>query len=90
MLKKNLLHKFNVAKELVDAEVKKREAARAQAKIDAYNNWLAEEHEKGKAQDEHSRSLVKVLKQAVKAGPSTPVEAASSNVLANMDGKYFL
>ena len=89
-LKKNLLHKLTVAEELLDAEIKKREAVREQAKIDAYNNWLAEEQQKGKAQDDHSKNLMKILKQAVKVGPSNPVEAATANVLGNMDGNLYL
>ena len=77
-----------MAKELLCNEVKRRRAEKEKSEIEAYNNWRAEEIEKGRLQDEHSKSLIRSLKEAVKAGPSTPVDTAVSNVLGNMDGNY--
>lgn len=85
-LKKKLVHKYNMAKDLCEIELKKRQAAKEQLKIEAYNNWRAEEIEKGRLQDEHSKNLVKIMKEAAKTAPSTNFYLALSNVIANIDG----
>ena len=86
-LKKNLIYKLNIAKSKYDAAVKKREEELAIAKIEAYKHWRAEEQKKLKAQDEHSKKLVKTMKDAVNTGPATSATVAVSNVLSNVDGK---
>ena len=86
--RKNLLLKFNVAIDRYDDEVKRREKVKEKAKINAYETWRKEEERRGKAQDDHSKCLVKMLTLAVKASPSNPVNEAMSKVLGNMDGKF--
>ena len=84
--RKTLLHKFNVAKDLHEAAIKVQEAAKERAKIEAYNNWRIQEEEKAKVQEERTKNLARIMKEAVKTGPCSPIEAATSNVLLNMDG----
>lgn len=86
--KKTLIHKYDSAKELYEVEKKRREEAKASAKLEAYNNWRLEEEKKGRQQDEHSKNLVKKMMKALKTSDENPdtVSNCMCSVLGNIDG----
>lgn len=86
-LKKKLLPKLEAAKELYETEKNNRAEAKAQAKIEAYNNWRLEEEKKGKFQDAHAKSLVKKMMDAVATKDLDLFYPAMALVLGNLDGK---
>lgn len=87
-LKKNLVLKYDTAKQVYDKALKKKLEKEAETKVEAYNTWRIAEEKKGRAQDEHGRNLVKIMQECVKDTPNCePVIAAMSNVVGNVDGK---
>lgn len=79
--------KFDTAKETYEKAMKKKMEKEAQDKVEAYNAWRIEEEKKGRAQDEHGRSLVKTMLDYAKSG-SPLVTQSMCNVMGNVDGNY--
>lgn len=92
-MKNTLLQKYDSAKKLYDMEKKKRDEMKDLAKVEAYKNWRLEEEKKGRAQDEHSKSLVKKMMDSVREAEPNPVIKSMCAVIGNLDSmckkKYF-
>ena len=90
-LKRNLVLKFEAAKVKYDAAMVAKSKKDAQDKVEAYNIWRQEEEKRGRAQDEHGKSLVKVMLDCAKTeDPPNPLNRSVANVLANVDGMCFI
>ena len=80
--------KLEVAKAAYEKALKMKNENKAQEKIDAYNAWRISEEQKGRAQDEHGRNLVKIMVDSAKsATPRNLVNESMCNVMGNVDGK---
>ena len=92
-MKKNLVTKYNAAKEIYEKAKKKKFKKDAEDKVDAYNWWRIAEEKRGRAQDEHGRNLVKTMLDCVltesRSNPEK-VTGAMCNVMGNIDGKLYL
>lgn len=87
-LKKNLVLKLEKAKIVYEKALKSKLDRDAADKVEAYNTWRAQEEKRGRAQDDHGKSLVKVMIDRVKAAsPREPVTESMCNVLGNSDSK---
>ena len=86
-LKKNLVLKLDQAKLVYEKALKNKVEKDAADKVEAYNNWRAQEEKRGRAQDEHGRNLVKIMMDRIKsASPRDPVAESMCNVIGNTDG----
>lgn len=80
--------KLEVAKDLYGKALTKKSRKEAEEKVAAYNAWRNTEEQKGRAQDEHGRGLVKVMLENVKsATPRNPVTESMCHVMGNVDCK---
>lgn len=87
-LKNNLVLKFDKAKNKFAAAMEIKKKQDIQDKVEAYNAWREEEEMRGRAQDEHGRSLVKAMMETVKTSDSPQaVNKSMCSVLGNVDGK---
>lgn len=88
-LKKNLMLKLAKAEAIYETAQKKKDKKDSEDRLEAYNNWRMGEEKKGRTQDEHGRSLVKVMMDCVRsANPREPVVESMCNVIGNVDGKH--
>ena len=86
-LKKNLVVKLDVAKEVYDKALKQKIEQESRDKVEAYNAWRIAEEQKGREQDDHGRSLVKsMLDTAKSATTRNPVTESMCKVVGNVDG----
>ena len=83
-----MTNQYDKAKQAYDIAMVKLSEEKAEAKLAAYNNWRAEQERKGKAQDDHSRGLVKKMGEMVIRNQPGPVTESMCNVLGNMDCKF--
>lgn len=87
-LKKKLVAKFDVAKNIYDKALQMKMEQQARDKVEAYNAWRIAEEQKGRAQDDHGRNLVKIMLDKAKSETSkNAVTLPMCNVMGNVDGK---
>lgn len=80
--------KLEAAKKAYEKAMKEKMEKDAKDKVEAYNAWRVAEEKKGRDQDEHGRSLVKIMQDNARSG--SPVTQSMCNVIGNVDGNEYI